>query len=74
MEEMSIRARIVKALGETNEAEFAQIIEGIHPADMAEVLETFVRRSNVRLSLRKSILNWPQISLLNLMRRNVVSW
>ena len=42
MEEMSIRARIVKALGETNEAEFAQIIEGIHPADMAEVLETFV--------------------------------
>ena len=42
MEEMSIRARIVKALGETNEAEFAQIIEGIHPADMAEVLETLV--------------------------------
>ena len=41
MEEMSIKARMLKALSVTNEAEFAQIIEGIHPADMAEVLESF---------------------------------
>ncbi|MDA8819085.1 magnesium transporter [Schleiferiaceae bacterium] len=38
---MSIKARMLKALSVTNEAEFAQIIEGIHPADMAEVLESF---------------------------------
>ena len=41
MEELSIKARMLKALSVTNEAEFAQIIEGIHPADMAEVLESF---------------------------------
>lgn len=41
MEEMSIKARMLKALSVTNEAEFAQIIEGIHPADMAEALESF---------------------------------
>ena len=41
MEEMSIKARMLKALSVTNEAEFAQIIEGIHPADIAEVLESF---------------------------------
>jgi len=41
MEELSIKARMLKALSVTNEAEFAQIIEGIHPADMAEALEFF---------------------------------
>jgi len=41
MEELSIKARMLKALSVTNEAEFAQIIEGIHPADMAEALESF---------------------------------
>ena len=41
MEEMNIKARMLKALSVTNEAEFAQIIEGIHPADMAEALESF---------------------------------
>ena len=38
---MNIKARMLKALSVANEAEFAQIIEGIHPADIAEVLESF---------------------------------
>ena len=63
MEEMSIKERMLKALSVTNEAEFAQIIEGIHPADMAEVLEVFncrrtfsiFRKDKSRVSCRRFV-------------------
>ncbi|CAI8408063.1 MAG: magnesium transporter [Schleiferiaceae bacterium] len=41
MGELSIRARIVTALSTVSEEEFAVVLEGIHPADIAEVLESF---------------------------------
>lgn len=41
MEELSIRSRIVTALSTVSEEEFAGVLEGIHPADIAEVLESF---------------------------------
>ncbi len=41
MEELSIRSRIIKAMSALSDVEFLQLIEGIHAADLAEVLETF---------------------------------
>ena len=41
MEELSIRSRIIKAMSASSDVEFLQLLEGIHAADLAEVLETF---------------------------------
>ena len=41
MEELSIRSRIIKAMSALSDVEFSQLLEGIHAADLAEVLETF---------------------------------
>ena len=41
MEELSIRSRIIKAMSALSDVEFLQLLEGIHAADLAEVLETF---------------------------------
>jgi len=41
MEELSIRASISEALAAKSEKEFAEILEGIHPADIAEELGSF---------------------------------
>ena len=43
MEELSIKDRILQALASVSESEFEQILEGIHPADIAEVLESLDR-------------------------------
>ncbi len=40
MEELSIRSRIIKAMSASSDVEFLQLLEGIHAADLAEVLET----------------------------------
>lgn len=40
MEELSIRSRIIKAMSALSDVEFLQLLEGIHAADLAEVLET----------------------------------
>ena len=37
---MSIRSRIIKAMSASSDVEFLQLLEGIHAADLAEVLET----------------------------------
>ena len=39
MEELSIRQRVVKALSSSQDAEFSALVEGIHAADIADVLE-----------------------------------
>ena len=41
MEELSVRSRIIKAMSALSDVEFLQLLEGIHAADIAEVLETF---------------------------------
>ncbi|MEY2962805.1 MAG: magnesium transporter [Bacteroidota bacterium] len=39
MEELSIRQRVVKALVASDEAEFNALLEGIHAADIAEIID-----------------------------------
>lgn len=48
MEELSIKDRILQALASDSESEFEKFLEGIHPADIAEVLESLEKEQRAQ--------------------------